>query len=164
VVRIDQEREVHPKGFDAALPIYRVVGLGGDHDLSLPEQGILLAPLAQEIPVRFALLEGKDVIDHFCEARLWAGSLHGAKLRSADPVAEMSDVRIELLDENGSALPGACYAKVVEGSETGGGSFTVRFTTHSEPLHALLGGHEPGPAPPDESARGGPQQLLDLLE
>ncbi len=148
IARIESEREVHPKGFEAPLTIHKVVGIGGSHDLSLPEEHDRFVELGEEIPVRFALLEGKDVANQGIEASIWAGAANGAKIRSAVPVAELSDIRIELV-EGGRVVSGACYAKVVEGSDSSGDSFTVRFTTHSAPLDARLkqarAGAEPGP-------------------
>ena len=47
--RVDEVREVHPKGFDTSLRVHRVVGLGDRPELSLPERGIRLARLEKEM-------------------------------------------------------------------------------------------------------------------
>ncbi|GAG46670.1 unnamed protein product, partial [marine sediment metagenome] len=109
------------KGFDAPLQIHRVTGMGGRFDLSLPEDTTRFVELSDEIPVRFALLEGKDVSPRQIEGRVWAGSPNGAKIRSAEVVEELRNIQIQLV-ESGHVVPGGCSAKVVQGSRAVDGS------------------------------------------
>ena len=129
--RLDSEREIHPKGFGASLRIHRVVGMGGRHDLFLAQDGMDFVELEDELPVRLALLEGKQVGSRAVWARISAISARGARLRSEEPLPELSDVRLELLDEHGVTIPGVCYAKVVEAAVGLEGLLTLRFTSRT---------------------------------
>jgi hypothetical protein len=136
-LRIDSEREVHPKGFEGPMRIHRVAGIAGRYDLSVPEDSVHFVELTEEIRVRIARLEGTNVSSREVDGRIWAGSDSGAKIRSGESIEELRNVRIRLVDADGS-VSGACYAKVVEGSQAPSGSFTVRFTTRSGPIDARM--------------------------
>jgi class 3 adenylate cyclase/CheY-like chemotaxis protein len=135
LVHIDRARAVHPKGFTEPLRIHRVRGLGGEWQLELPEAQVEFWPLAQPLPARAALLEGKDVAREPFGVEIVASSASGARLRSTTPVAELADIRLELGE--GAEGGASCYAKVVEGSD-GEGLFTIRLTSRSPALEAAL--------------------------
>lgn len=61
LLRIDGLRDVLPKGAEAPLRIYEVGGIAGAYNLALDGKDAALVTLAQEIPVRYTTLEGKDV-------------------------------------------------------------------------------------------------------
>ena len=141
LVRTSRTREVHPKGLDAPIRIHGVSAIGGGYDLQLPDREAELVDLAEEIPVRFGVLEGKHVAGLTSRGALCALSRGSARLRSREPVPELGELRLELV---GSA--GAFYAKVVTGSEGEAGEPSLlRFTTRSPELdrvveRALAGG------------------------
>jgi len=138
-VHIDLEREIHPKGFDAPLRIYRVAGIEGSNELMLPVHAPPFVKIEPQLPVRFAILAGKQVLSDVHEGRIWALSSGAAKIRSEHKIAEMSDVRVEFLGERGDALAGAWYGKVIGAGWTGSDySFIARFSARSTPLVELL--------------------------
>ncbi|MFQ5699603.1 MAG: adenylate/guanylate cyclase domain-containing protein [Myxococcota bacterium] len=61
LTRIDHVREVWPKGFEAAVRVHRVAGVGGNYSLTLPPGVAEFHELAEPVPVRFALLDGKAI-------------------------------------------------------------------------------------------------------
>jgi adenylate cyclase len=61
VLRIDAQRDVLPKGAETPLRIYEVGGIAGHFNLALEEKPPILVTLAQQIPLRYKVLEGKDV-------------------------------------------------------------------------------------------------------
>jgi class 3 adenylate cyclase len=135
LVRIDAEREVHPKGFESPLRIHRVAGLGGRHGASLPRDAAELVELREPVPVRLAVLAGKQVAAARREARIVALSANAARLRTEEALEELCDLRLELHDEGGVLVPEACYAKVVSG---GNGEYTLRFTARPPAAAARL--------------------------
>lgn len=124
-LRIDLEREIHPKGFEAPIRIHR---------LSAPEREQTgLVEISPPWRVRIALLEGKGVGEERALGAILALSPGAARIRCDAPIAELADLRLELLDPSGEALE-ACYGKVVQGSAAPGGEFVIRFTTRAARL------------------------------
>jgi adenylate cyclase len=142
---IDLTRRVHPKGFEGPIDVHRVVGIKGDALLTLPAETITFEVLREELPVQLAILEGKQIANRRCPGFIWAYSAGGAKLRCQEAVAEMSDIRLELIETGTGAVTGVCYAKVVEGvsEDDDTSSLTLRFATRSavleQRIEALLG-------------------------
>jgi adenylate cyclase len=134
IVSASRTREVHPKGLDAPIRIHQVSAIAGGYDLEIRDREAELIDLAQEIPVRFGLLEGKHVAELASEGALCALSRRSARLRSREPVPELGELRLELV---GSKR--AVYAKVVMGSDGEAGEPSLlRFTTRSPELeHAF---------------------------
>ncbi len=129
-LRIDGTRQVHPKGFTAPLRIHRATALG---DVEVPERDESLTELVAPIPLRYALVRGKEVGGHTFTGAFSALSRTGARLRSDGAIPDLANLRVELLDARGEPLPGAFYTKVVDG-EAG----LVRFTTRSPSLETAL--------------------------
>jgi class 3 adenylate cyclase len=138
MVETANARQVHPKGLDAPIRIHPVTGIGGRHGLRLSERSAELLDLEDEIPVLFAVLEGKDVSGSATRGSLCGLSRTSARLRSQQPIPEPGELRVELLASNGQVLPGAFYAKVVTGSEGGAEPGLVRFTTRSPVLDETI--------------------------
>jgi adenylate cyclase len=61
ILRIDAQQEVLPKGADTPLKIYEVGGIAGHYNLALEAKDPALVTLMREIPLRYTVLEGKDV-------------------------------------------------------------------------------------------------------
>jgi len=61
VLRIDTQREVLPKGSETPLRIYEVGGIAGQYNLVLECKDPNLVTLARQIPLRYTVLEGKNV-------------------------------------------------------------------------------------------------------
>ncbi len=137
ILRIDRTQEVLPKGFNEPISIHRVVAIGGKYNLALPERTEALTDLARPIPVRFAVLKGKDVEGTPRGGEILAASPRDARLLSSAPLVELSNLRMEILDERGEPLAGAFYAKVVEGAEKGEAGL-IRFTARSPALEGAL--------------------------
>lgn len=129
-LRIDSTREVFPKGSATPVRIHRVRALG---NTGLPDRRDALAELRAPIPLRFAFVDGKDVASATFEGEFRAISASGARLQTDERLPDMSDIRIDLLDESNEPLPGAFYAKVVAG-EAG----LVQFTTRSPALELAI--------------------------
>ncbi len=133
ITRIDEVREVRPKGFDRPLAIHRVVALEGEPPLALPVEKARLVRLAEPLAIRFSVLVGKHVAETAHEGRIVGLSEGTARVQARRSVDELSDVRLEILD--GSAETAGCYGKVVEEAS---GEFTLRFTSRSDEAAALL--------------------------
>jgi len=61
VLRIDTQREVLPKGTETPLRIYEVGGIAGRYNMVLEGKATTLVTLVRQIPLRYTVLEAKDV-------------------------------------------------------------------------------------------------------
>jgi adenylate cyclase len=77
-----QQREVCPKGFDTAVMIYDVTGIGAPYNLALPQQREPLILLRSPIPVQCTMIEDKDISDHEFKAEIVRISANAAQLHA----------------------------------------------------------------------------------
>ena len=137
-VRVAESREVRPKGFEDPIQIHYVVGIDGRNDLTLLPASNRFVELTEEIPVRIAGMEGKDASSHSFEGSIHALSANSALFSCDEPVATMSNLRLQLVDPAGAPIEGAFYGKVVAGSEKPGDAFELRITARSAALDELI--------------------------
>jgi class 3 adenylate cyclase len=140
IVHTEAPREVHPKGFEDPIRVHRVRGIEGAYAQEVVEEDFEWRKLAKELPVSFRLLEGKQVSELSRRGDLTAVTRSSAQLRTEQPLPEFADLRIEILDASGSALPGTCYAKVVAAARSAEGTSLLRFTSRSPALDAAVSG------------------------
>ena len=61
ILKIGKQMEVKAKGIEHPITLFEVLGIGGRHKLLLPETAETLVPLAEEIPLRYEVLEANQV-------------------------------------------------------------------------------------------------------
>ena len=142
LVHVDLVRDVWPKGFGASQRVHRVAAIHGRHGLTVPADRARFTELAERIPVRFALLDGKAVSGHLHLGEIGALSSTGARLHSNVEVSDLAELRIEIVGHDGPE--GVGYAKVIDRGG-GEGALTVRFTTRASIL-AEKAPRDDGPA------------------
>ena len=133
IVKISGQKQVQPKGITELITIYEVSGIAGFYNLYLPREEEFFFPLAEEIPIQYALLDGKNVSDTLFRGSLVELSAKGAKVR-ADNVGEdnlpsgLTNLKFNLLTSNTPPeVSEDIYAKVLE-KPAQKGSFYIRFT------------------------------------
>src|SRR5215510_9294966 len=71
ILRIAQQMKIEAKGIDdGPITLYDVRGIGGEHNLFLPDGEETLVPLREGIPVRYTFLEGKYLSGAVCTGSL----------------------------------------------------------------------------------------------
>jgi adenylate cyclase len=128
-VTIRDEMQVEAKGFETPIGLYDLLGIGGVYNLFLPEREEALFIPPEEIPLRYAVLEGIDVGPTAFEGSFVRLSVKGGEIRAHDPVMPLSNLRIQLMGVNGEETPGSLYAKVLGSPTDERASFAVRFTS-----------------------------------
>jgi PAS domain S-box-containing protein len=142
VVRIGKQLEVKAKGFEHPVTLAEVLGIGGRHKLFLRETPDLLVPLAEEIPIRYAIVEGgHDLSGEIFKGHLTKVSAKAAAARLDNPAPILTDLKMRLIDTDGHEIPGTLYAKVVGTLPGNSSSFAVRFTSMSPEIEAYLRAH-----------------------
>ena len=80
-IKVDPKKHVHPKGLSQPITVFEVRGIGQDRGLLLPEPKDTLHPLPQELPVKYAILDGKQIGHSSFTAHLVKLSKQGAELQ-----------------------------------------------------------------------------------
>ena len=141
ILRTGEQTEIRAKGIEQPVVVSEVLGIGGRHKLSLPETADTVAPLDEEIPVTYAIVEGSHLGGDVFKGGITKLSPRTAEVRLQTAVPALSNLRMNLLDADGREIPGALYCKVIgtaAGSDT---AFCVRFTSMPPEIDALLRRH-----------------------
>jgi len=132
LVTIISEKMVKFKGLKQDLNIYEVAGLDGKYDLHLHKEEEVFMPLWEEIPLRYAVVEGKQVSDKQYLGRLVKLSAKSA-LISCDVETDclpkpLTNLKLNLVGLYHSATCEDLYAKVLsQGIDEN--SLYIRFTS-----------------------------------
>src|SRR6476660_7952081 len=137
-LKIGKQMEVRAKGIENPVVLFEALGVGGRHKLSLPEAVDTLVPLEDEIPLRYEVVESSQVGGAMSKGVLTKISLKGAEARLESTVPTLSNLKMHLIGSAGEQLPGTIYGKVLgplRGTSTG---VSIRFTSVSPEIDALL--------------------------
>ena len=141
VLRIDVQRDVLPKGAETPLRIYEVGGIAGRYNLALEGKVSSLVTLSRQIPVRYAVLEGKDIGKKGLEGSMVRLSKTWAEIILGAPIEVMTNLKMNLgdVDENLSARD--FYGKVIKGPEKTEQTHVVHFTAVPAEVDAYFQSH-----------------------
>jgi len=129
ILRIAQQMKIEAKGIDQPITLYDVRGIGGAHDLFLPEGQDTFFSLHEGIPLRYTVLEGKYLDGTAFMGSLVKLSAQGGEIHSDTPVSPWSNIRIQLTDLNGEQIPGHLYGNGLRQFSEGPRGFAVHFTS-----------------------------------
>ena len=129
VLRIDTQRDVLPKGSETPLRIYEVGGIAGRFNLALEEKEPTLVTLARQIPLRYTVLEGKDVGKKGLQGSVARLSKNCAEITLGAPVEIMTNLKMNLRDVDQKLAAKDFYGKVTGRSGEKGFTHMVRFTS-----------------------------------
>ena len=141
LVRISRQMQVEPKGVKEPITIYEVEGIGGEHNLYLPEVESELFALDEEIPIRYMVLEEKFAGRTIFEKNCVKLSTKEAEVRSEHPVSPLGNLKIQLIGNNGEVVPGNLFGKVVGKAADCQHHFYLRFTSVPSEVAAFLYEH-----------------------
>ncbi|MEO8425513.1 MAG: adenylate/guanylate cyclase domain-containing protein, partial [Verrucomicrobiota bacterium] len=128
---LELQREVvfFAKGMSQPMTLYSVTGLRGAYQLRMPAVAETFSPLACELAVEcFHLNEAKLVNGAPFAGWLTALSPHGGLLKTAEPLATRSDLKLSIPSARAPDERWDVYAKVMD-APTASTSFPVRFTS-----------------------------------
>jgi adenylate cyclase len=140
ILKVGKQMEVRAKGIEHPVTLFEALGIAGQHRLFLPETAEALVPLADEIPLRYEVVEASQFGGEMSKGGLTKVSHKGAEARLETPVPTLSNLKMHLIGSEGQEIPGTLYGKVlgaVPGSSTG---FSIRFTSASPEVETLLRG------------------------
>ena len=109
------------KGFREPVAVYDLRGVGGKHQLFLPDPDLAMTALARPLPVEVTVLEGKTMGGDAFAAALVRASKESAELETKAALPAFANLRLRL--PSGAEI----YAKVK--STSAAGRATLRFTS-----------------------------------
>jgi hypothetical protein len=86
ILRIDEQREVIPKGAESPIRIYEVGGIGDPYHLALEAKDPAPVVLATQVPLLYAILDGKDAGGDQRRAFVYGLSRKGAEMEMEQPL------------------------------------------------------------------------------
>jgi len=129
ILRIDEQREVIPKGSEQPIKIYEVGGIGVPYNLALEEKDPSLVALARGIPLRYTELGGKDVGKEQLDGLVSRLSKKGVEIKMEKPLGILTNIKMNLKDAPEELATKDFYGKVVEHIRKDGNQYIVRFTS-----------------------------------
>jgi adenylate cyclase len=129
VLRIDSQRDVLPKGAETPLRIYEVGGIAGGYSLALEGKSPALVTLVRQIPLKYTVLEGKDVGRKGLEGSVVRLSKTWAEITLGEPVEIMTNLKMNLGDVDENLSVRDFYGKVVKRSEERKLTHVIHFTS-----------------------------------
>ena len=143
LLKIDEVKQVQPKGIPHPINIYSVIGIKDNYNLYLPQSEEVYYPLSQPLPLEYQVLKGKDMGETQFLANIIQLSENGALLSFHDSngtqelPTTMSNLKLNLLpcDQNLESSDDI-YAKVTRINKES--QFYIRFTTKPPEIAAKL--------------------------
>jgi hypothetical protein len=105
-----------------------------------------LVALAEEIPIKYQLVEGSQADGILCSGAFTKVSRKEAEAKLESLVPDFSNLKVQLLGPDG-IVPGTLYMKVMGAVPGDRGGYSVRFTSVAPEIDALLQGLATTPEP-----------------
>jgi class 3 adenylate cyclase len=141
VLRIDARREVLPKGAEIPLRIYEVGGIAGQYNLALEWEEPSLVTLARQIPLRYMVLEGKNVGQKGLEGSVVRLSEKTAVISLEEPLELLTNLKMNIGDVDEKLSTRGFYGKVTERLEENEYTHLVCFTSVPPEVDAYFQSH-----------------------
>ena len=138
ILRIDEQREVIPKGAETPLKIYEVGGIGAPYNLALEEKDPSLVPLERRVPLLYTALDGKDVGKDQLKGLVSHLSKKGAEIELEQPLELLTNIKMNLGDVPEELASRDFYGKVIESTSKDPHRYMVRFTSASPEVAAYF--------------------------
>ncbi len=138
ILRIDEQREVIPKGSETSIKIYEVGGIGAPYNLALEDKEPCLVVLGRKVPLLYTALDGKDVgkIQYTGLARCL--SRKGVEIELKEPLKLLTNIKMNLGDVPEELASKDFYGKVIESTSEDQCRYFVRFTSSSPEVTAYF--------------------------
>ncbi|WP_353932743.1 adenylate/guanylate cyclase domain-containing protein [Okeanomitos corallinicola TIOX110] len=132
LVVIDHTLQVTPKGVREPINVYKISGIKGEYNLSLPQIEEELCTLPEPISIEYVIVDGKNIGNSFFKGTVVKLSTREAEICLAqgiqEPPACLSNLKINLCHPHKEGEKEDMYAKVLEKESSAIGHFCIRFT------------------------------------
>jgi class 3 adenylate cyclase/HAMP domain-containing protein len=138
ILRIDEQREVIPKGAEIPLRIYEIGGIGAPYHLALTEKSPFLVRLDESVAMLYTALDGKDVGKEHIRGLVLRLSEKGAEIELAAPLELLTNIRMNLTDVTEALASKDFYGKIIECTNKDRHQYIIRFTSVSPEVSAYF--------------------------
>ena len=138
VLRIDAQRDVLPKGSETPLRIYEVGGISGQYNLALDIKDPDFVTLSVQMPLKYTVLEGKDVGKKGLKAYVVKLSKNCAEINIDAQFEGMTNLKMNLADVDELLSVRDFYGKVIKSSGAKGKTKIVYFTSLPPEVNAYF--------------------------
>ena len=138
ILLIDSERDIFPKGAESALRVYSVGGISGRFNLSLRRRDEIPTALEQQVPVRYTIVEEKNVGQSRLEGSILRLSKHGADITFSDPIDLWANLKLNLREVDDQLSVRGFYGKVLDKASTDEHTYWVSFTSMPPDISAYF--------------------------
>ena len=128
VLRIDDKKEVMPKGAEVPLTIYEIGGIAGPYNLVLERDEPKKVTLLSHIPVECKALGGKHVNKKGMKGHIVKLSKKSCEVVLREPLTLLANIKMNLEDVDDELRAKNFYGKIIEQSRAQENSYLVRFT------------------------------------
>jgi class 3 adenylate cyclase/HAMP domain-containing protein len=137
-LRIDEQREVIPKGAETPLKIYEVGGIGTPYNLALEKKHADLVALRKNVPLRYNTLDGKNVGEQHLKGFVISISKYEAEIKLKEPLTLLTNIKMNLEDVSEELAARDFYGKVMKSMDMEQCRYVVRFTSASPEIAAYF--------------------------
>ncbi|MBF0357926.1 MAG: response regulator [Magnetococcales bacterium] len=128
-LRIDDQWSVRAKGVPSPITVYQIGGIEGKYDIQLPKpQNVVLNTIKNGPKLRMSVLEGKLAKKQSYRGQVVALLPPIAEISTSLQADKMTNLQIELFDENEIKITDQLYGKVV-GFGDSNDSLKIHFTS-----------------------------------
>lgn len=139
ILRIDNTMEVMPKGVQNPLTIHDVGGIGGNCQLFLPAKSRRELPeLERPLPIRFKVLDGKNVAGEAIQGRILKFAAPEAEIHADLITDRLTNLKITLAGSGNNEKVPELYGKVTENISAVPPLFRVCLTSTEQEVQAFL--------------------------
>jgi len=141
ILRIDDQRDVLPKGAETPLRIYEVGGIGGPFNLALENKKKMLSTLTKQIQISCTMLKGKDVIKKDLRGSISRLSKNCAEITLNTPVEALINLKMSLVGVDEKLSARSFYGKVIRRSGENEQIHLVYFTSVPPEIDSYFQAH-----------------------
>ena len=138
ILRIDAQRDVLPKGSETPLRIYEVGGISGPYNLALDVKNPDFVTLSVQMPLKYTVLEGKDVGKKRLDAYVIRLSKNCAEINIDAQFEGMTNLKMNLSGVDELLSVKDFYGKVIKSSGVKGKTKIVYFTSLPPEVNAYF--------------------------
>jgi len=139
-LKIKSTLKVQAKGIKEPITLYDVIGIGEPYNLELPQAEQNLIELQNPVWLRYAMLEGKHLVDTLFDGQFLRLADNSAELYTENPLSALANLKINLLDgPERREIPGDLYAKVISPVADHLNCYYIRFTAVPPQVDSMVG-------------------------
>lgn len=139
ILQINNRQEVIAKGVSAPINIYEISGIGGEHNIYLPEKkDIKMIPAIPPLDAIFRVVEDKHASRTAYNGKVFMIGSDCMEVKCERSFRPFTDLKIVLFDPDGMEIAGDFYGKLFHIDNSN--DFRIQFTSVSPMVRKFIDG------------------------